>query len=94
MKEAHFAKAIGETAQTVHNWKVRGNIPSQKLKKVSKVIGISVDELLTHEAIVGTQKAAEQIDGLPDELINAWKQMDRTMRAHFLAIAEALAAKK
>lgn len=45
MDQVQFAKAIGESAQTITNWK-RRDMPAHANRKVAKVLGWSVDQLL------------------------------------------------
>lgn len=72
-----FASSIGESPQTVYNWKQRG-IPGNKLRDVALALGISQEEL--EEAYLGkkkiTQTARKQlltakIDALPPEFLGA-----------------------
>jgi len=44
-----LAKSLGVSRRTYYGWCVKGEIPSAKLKKLSKMFCCSVDYLLTTE---------------------------------------------
>jgi phage repressor protein C with HTH and peptisase S24 domain len=49
VKESAFARLIGESDQSFHNWKKRGSIPTPKVAKVAKAAKVSADWLLSGE---------------------------------------------
>lgn len=40
-----LAKALGVSAQAVHNWKLRGTIPAERAKDVAAATGVPLHEL-------------------------------------------------
>lgn len=93
MSQADFARAVGETPQTVQNWKTRGAIPGNKLPTVARVLNTSVDWLLT-----GTEKVALAIKeeqtpygAVPTQLIEAWQHLDDATRTCVLNLVQQLA---
>ena len=46
IRDVEFAVAIGESPQTVNNWKRRGSIPLRKFPLIAKVLSLSMDDLI------------------------------------------------
>jgi SOS-response transcriptional repressor LexA len=46
LKDVEFAKLIGETPQTVNNWKRRGAVPAKKLPLIASVLKLPFEDLL------------------------------------------------
>ena len=102
LSEAEFARRIGESIQTVHNWKKRHNIPSPKLPRAAQTINTTTDWLLTgRDPCPATLQVAEPngekyvIDrqALPAEFIQAFARLDNDMRERIIFITIALATK-
>jgi transcriptional regulator with XRE-family HTH domain len=93
MSQAEFARAIGESPQNVGNWKTRGAIPANKLTIVAKVLGITVDQLLTDRGALehGVMEESTGYNTIPRDLADAWQRIDKTMRDHLLEIIKSLA---
>lgn len=45
MSDVEFARAVNESAQTIYNWKKRGQIPGRKLFRVAAAINVSPEWL-------------------------------------------------
>jgi len=89
ISEAAFARLIGESGQTFHNWKSRGNIPSWKIAKVVKAARMSADALLGNQEVqqqgadAGSEEKRRWI-----ELFDILSSEHRTqLRAHGNALA-------
>ena len=46
-----LAQELGVTRKTVYNWEAAGRIPESALREMSKLFGVSIDYLLSHEPL-------------------------------------------
>lgn len=46
-----LAQKLGVTRKTVYNWEAAGRIPESALREMSKLFGVSIDYLLSHEPL-------------------------------------------
>lgn len=89
---AELGRRIGESNQTLHNWKKRGNIPAEKSPKVAAAIGVHTDWLMlgVEPKLRGTAETAAEynvqpIDELRSELEQLLRELTPRQRAELFA---------
>lgn len=91
MSQADLARAVGETPQTVQNWKKRGAIPANKLPAVARVLNTSADWLLGGGSDYSIKEESANYNSVPAQLVEAWQHLDESARATVLTLVQQLA---
>ncbi len=55
LTQGDLANLVGVTAGTIRRWEHGGNVPSDKLVDLSRVLDVNVDDLLTYEPVVSSK---------------------------------------
>lgn len=49
MSQNELAKQMGVAETTIRRWEKGGNVPSGKLYPLAKILGVSIEELVTYD---------------------------------------------
>lgn len=91
ISQADLARAIGESPQTVQNWKTRGAIPANKIAAVARELQTSTDWLLSGGADHSIKEESATYNSVPAQLLDAWQHLDESARASVLTLVQQLA---